>query len=1071
MTPRSATNTPTGVLFRSYRKTHLSQNLDPVMEDEGDSPQFVRKSRRSRTVPASALHRKYHSEPAFQTEATEERKDGRRCLTLPITPRSCRAQADSADDGVEKTASTCDEDESPGGMPIRRVSTLPARPRLSLSNMELQSPVSTPTSPTAAQLGALFDMVASGDDEGARMTLDDLGDAIVRLNSGFALGLAGDDAPRLLAYLRATADVNVSTAAVSSSSSSDGVGREAFVEGLRSLSGVLQRVGKSLSLREIKVVLRVAFEKYDLNDDGRIELDEFRVAARSMGVLVNQADLAVLHEFLTANSHNEMISQDDLSTKVPIWEQSAAMVQNGISLVQKKAGLANIHDALDRAHTAAKEPGSPKSRVQRAMAAFWNDGEVAQDAFELADFAIETSSLAIAAQYVGNCVTEAIQSHALHELDPLQIAPFLMFAGISAVNMSKHLDGLALKDMDENEALLFVQHFEKHGFSQAEFSRLLGCHGCRWVTAEAGEVLNAPDDNTLKFVVKGSAEVRSHDALLGDTAGGARMPLHATIGETLFLRGRRLWSKETIVAAERVTYLAWDIEHLHGYLDHHRQLDLRMGNLLAQTMSANLEVVSKLRLHDRGPTAGQLADMVSKDCSASPQSEASPQFWHRSRSKGTPTSYAELFHKMDSDEDGSVGRAELAAYLEYIDMRLGLGTSMQAHERLFAFLDVDQDGCVTEREFLLKMSQLEGCMKALIQSKVTMEDFVDVIRRSATQVDQDGDGSIDMQEFLAAARNLGLPLDVEQVIVLFSYLDTKHVGRIPVESLRLERSGMEALVSALQAAITSQIERKGLAKFGYFARQLNRVLDGPEEDIGVKAQQVLSTVWEGIDSVVDAATCTTDVVGMACAVFGIWQELEGFTTVEDLDMSNVCSLLVLMGISGVQMARHMSEGQVSDLSEREALLYTQTFEQHGFTVSEFQKLLTYGKVRWERHEPGEAVAADARGDLWIVVQGNCEVWDRKQHHTTQRIESGMVCGGATLLQTTSPSGSNAVAAAASSGKARAVNTSTVAAFDAIALRTRLDRDENMEAKVRRAVAVSIADRLVDAYHAEPRIAG
>eukprot|EP00443_Scrippsiella_acuminata_P081303 CAMPEP_0115560974 /NCGR_PEP_ID=MMETSP0271-20121206/100747_1 /TAXON_ID=71861 /ORGANISM="Scrippsiella trochoidea, Strain CCMP3099" /LENGTH=40 /DNA_ID= /DNA_START= /DNA_END= /DNA_ORIENTATION= len=39
MTPGSATNTPTGVLFRSYRKTHLSRNLDPVTEDEVDSPQ------------------------------------------------------------------------------------------------------------------------------------------------------------------------------------------------------------------------------------------------------------------------------------------------------------------------------------------------------------------------------------------------------------------------------------------------------------------------------------------------------------------------------------------------------------------------------------------------------------------------------------------------------------------------------------------------------------------------------------------------------------------------------------------------------------------------------------------------------------------------------------------------------------------------------------------------------------------------------------------------------------------------------------------------------------------------
>jgi len=460
---------------------------------------------------------------------------------------------------------------------------------------------------------------------------------------------------------------------------------------------------------------------------------------------------------------------------------------------------------------------------------------------------------------------------------------------------------------------------------------------------------------------------------------------------------------------------------------------------------------------------GQLADLVNTDCVASPQSEASPQFWHRKQKRGTPTSYETLFKQMDISEEGSVGHAELAAFLKYIDERLGLGTSDLARERLFAFLDIDQDGRIVEREFLLKMMQLEGCMKALIQSKVTMEDFVDVIRRSATQVDQDGDGSIDMQEFLAAARNLGLPLNVEQVIVLFSYLDSQHAGRIPVDSLKLERSSTEALVSAMEVAMKSQIERKGLARFGYFAQRLQNILDGPG-DMGEKVQQALSTVWEGIDSVVDAATCTTDVAGMACAMFGIWQELEGFTSMEDLDMSNIGSLLVLMGISGVQMARHLSDGQVSDLSEREALLYTQSYKKHGFTVSEFQKLLNYGKVRWERHEPGEAVAADARGDLWTVVQGNCEVWDRKQRLITQRIGCGMMCGGGSLLQT-------ATTAAAASGRARATNTTTVAAFDLDSLRARLERDENLEAKVKRAVAVTMADRLLDAYHAEPRIAG
>jgi len=1037
---------------------NLSLKLDPKTEEEEEeevmaSPQIKRNAHRSRTVPARTARQTVHP-GTTESHPMDVGRSKTRLLALPIMARNPRS-----------LGSRVDVD----GSPVHATETEPA-PRVA-GCLDLPSPAGAPS---AVQLAALFDALMSAQgigNDSPRMALNSLSDAIVRLNSGFSLGLAGDDAPRLLAFLRsfetsAAADENVvnvdGTKAGQKPSGDDTVTREAFVKGLRLLSGVLRRVGKKLSLREIKVVLRVAFQQYDLNDDGRIELDEFTVAAQSMGVAVEKADLAVLHSFLTATTHCKTILQDDLSAEPPIWEKWITMLQEGVVQVKKKSGWGSFHDALDRAHRAAQQPGSPRSQMQRAVAALWSAGDGAHDAFELADFAVETSSLAIAGQYVASCIDDAIQSHSLHELDFMEVAPFLMFAGISAVNVAKHLDGLALKDMNENEALLFAQHFHHHGFTQAEFRHLLDLKGCRWVTVGPGEVLNTPCDNTLKFVVKGSAEVRSCDTSSGVV--GVAMPLHATVGETLFLRGRRLWSKETIVSAESVTYVSWDIEHLRGYLNHHRQVDLRMGNLLAETMAANLEVISSICLN-RPKHTGGLSEMVNADCDASPQ--ASPLFWHRrKRGIGTPTSFKELFRQMDMNEDGTVGRAELAAYLEYLDGRLGLGTSLLAKERLFAFLDIDLDGRISEREFLLKMSQLEGCMKALTQSKVSMQDFVDVIRRSATQVDQDGDGSIDMQEFLAATRNLGLPLDVEQVIVLFTYLDRQHVGRISIESLLLEQSSTEAFTSALQVAIRSQIERKGLARFGYFAQQLQWILDGPG-DMGEKLQQSLSIVWEGIDSVADAAMCTTDVAGMACAIYGIWQELEGFTSIEELDMSNVCSLMVLMGLSGVQMVRHVSDGQVSDLSELEALLYTQTFEQHRLTVSEFQKLLAYGHVRWERHEPGEAVSADHQGDLWTVVQGSCEVWDGKQHLITERIGCGTVCGGAALLQTAG----GVSAATLASGKARATNTAIVAAFDLTSLRAGLERNELLEAKVRRAVAVSMADRLLDAYHAEPRIAG
>jgi len=86
-------------------------------------------------------------------------------------------------------------------------------------------------------------------------------------------------------------------------------------------------------------------------------------------------------------------------------------------------------------------------------------------------------------------------------------APFLLFLGLGAINMGKALDDFVLKEMSEDEALLYAQFFYSHGFTQAEFSKLCRCPGCHWAKAQPGEVINHADDHRVKLVVKGSTRV------------------------------------------------------------------------------------------------------------------------------------------------------------------------------------------------------------------------------------------------------------------------------------------------------------------------------------------------------------------------------------------------------------------------------------------------------------------------------------------------------------------------------------------------------------------------------------
>ncbi|CAK0852793.1 unnamed protein product, partial [Prorocentrum cordatum] len=129
-------------------------------------------------------------------------------------------------------------------------------------------------------------------------------------------------------------------------------------------------------------------------------------------------------------------------------------------------------------------------------------------------------------------------------LDPADVMPFVLFLGMTGVNMTKELDNLVIKEMSEDEALLYSQAFHREGFSQAQFKRLLSCPSCKWGVAQPGEVLNSSDPTRLKLIVRGSARVAA-------TASGAPavdLPAPTSIGATRFLRGRDPWRREVVEA-------------------------------------------------------------------------------------------------------------------------------------------------------------------------------------------------------------------------------------------------------------------------------------------------------------------------------------------------------------------------------------------------------------------------------------------------------------------------------------------------------------------------------------------
>ncbi|CAK0861408.1 unnamed protein product [Prorocentrum cordatum] len=197
------------------------------------------------------------------------------------------------------------------------------------------------------------------------------------------------------------------------------------------------------------------------------------------------------------------------------------------------------------------------------------------------------------------------------------------------------------------------------------------------------------------------------------------------------------------------------------------------------------------------------------------------------------------------------------------------------------------------------------------------------------------------------------------------------------------------MVKAVQSALSSEAERKGFGRCGYFAQQVFDALFADGSPLA-RVERGIRAGFHGIDSFAETACAANDVVGAGTFLACLWQELAGSASFKDLDDRSLAPLLVCLGMCGVRVARRFAESRVSDMTERESLLYSKVFEKHGWTMTEFRSLLKHGGVRWEHLEPGDVVARGHGGTLQAVARGSCEVWDARRGLRRESLRQGGV---------------------------------------------------------------------------------
>jgi len=848
------------------------------------------------------------------------------------------------------------------------------------------APAAAEVAPSEAEASELFDKLdAAGC---GSISLAEIQDVIQFLEDRYASGLSASDDERLYSYLRS---IPWNAGGARQHGGGLRICRGQFVLGIRSFAGLLLSLkGSSCTFEQMKIVLVAAFERFDLDSDGHLSLEELTIAARYMDLRIEEEDIAHVYRFLCPDEE-AAIPLESLINARPLEEKWAEALGRSLEQMRKKRGIDGIVNLIGCVGREFATDATWGNKARRAMDIAWAGID---DVCNVVELGVDVASVAVAMQYLNESLEEALQSHApsgldaqaLSSLDAQALLPFLTFIGAGMVQTVKDFNELVPREMTANEAQLYAQIFHPRGFSQAEFRRLLGCPGFRWASAKPGEVLHSPDDHLLRFLLRGSAEVGRSD----QAHPSAVLPAGSSIGETSFLHGRCLWRREVVRAREVVFYACWDHRKLGEYLASDAELALRLDSLLTETMVANFCATLRLteeispRQSSLGPGGSDLASSVVDLV----------ELGHAGHSGAVGT---EEFGKQafpDATSKGIISKRDLELLLPSLCDTLNLsGDSEKTRQRLLAYINVNKDGSVIADAVKSRLLEIEACVSSL--KGLTVQELESIMFRAFRKFDLNQDGVICEEEFLLVAKKLELPLSSKQMKQLFCFFDADKDGVIQCSEWTGKVGGRLSWGDALSASLQEQAKRKGLMELLWLLTHLGDILTSPR-DVAPKARLALAKVIDSSDALADAVNALSDAMAMGITLGAIWRELSGLGSWDDVSDVSLAPFLIFFSLLGVSSVRRKADGEVSDLSEAEAMLYATAFEGKGFTVTEFQSLLRYGDARWERAEAGEIVSCSSSSALKVLFSGSCKV-RYAGRQTVGVIGRGQILGAARFM--------------------------------------------------------------------------
>eukprot|EP00930_Biecheleria_cincta_P052756 TRINITY_DN3802_c0_g1_i2.p1 TRINITY_DN3802_c0_g1~~TRINITY_DN3802_c0_g1_i2.p1 ORF type:complete len:916 (+),score=150.01 TRINITY_DN3802_c0_g1_i2:184-2931(+) len=519
---------------------------------------------------------------------------------------------------------------TPGGTPHREV-------QLASTNV----PARGVDVPSLLELGRIFDTLPTEPDGSVGLT--SMVAAIHELNERYGIDLHRGDGTRLVSLLTRFGS---------------SITRQSFSTGMHELLAVFKRVRPQLTIGQLRVVMASAFDRFDIDGDGHISSEEFAYALQAAGVELTVQETIVLHQFLAAGESNAgpapLIERMHLSTMdshtVSFEEQCVAAIEGATEHIKRASGLEGVSELMQRVDAALQQPGTISEKAARGFAAACGEdhallADATEMATHLAGIALVLLNLHMHGPDSGSAsadicaqVTESMQDLSSAVGDLIQSGPFgpLLLTGI--LGAAKAMPERELVSLSEDEALLFARIAHGRGYSQGLFQKLLSCGACRWGVVQPGESLlgTSGRNSELKIVVKGCVQISLQNPGNCGTAT-IRVPPGLSLGATHFLQGQSLWLEgDSVVAAEPVTYVAWNREELQDYLAKAR--DPNLNSLVHQLLDDGLDM-GNAALEQLMDCRGDMLDVVTP--LASHAADESPKGFGRQHSNGQSSSGAD----------------------------------------------------------------------------------------------------------------------------------------------------------------------------------------------------------------------------------------------------------------------------------------------------------------------------------------------------------------------------------------------------------------------------------------------